>query len=118
MYRFENPDQCHQIPDPLPRQDVQEVPQLPKENLRILCSAVSTCGQILAFADDHKQLTVWSIQGDLLKQYNLVRRANKVIFDKSSSTILVAGDYLANHVIKDLKIRLIWLTLMPRKRPT
>merc|ERR1712018_476229 len=44
----------------------------------------------MAFADDHKQLTIWSFQGSLLKQYNLVRRANKVIFDKTSSAVLVA----------------------------
>jgi len=91
--RFENDESIHAIPDPLPRTDVNEVPQVAKENLRILCSAVSTCGQFLAFADDHKQLTIWSFQGKkntLLKQYNLVRRANKVIFDKTSSAILVA----------------------------
>ena len=95
FFRFENDESIHEIPDPLPRTDVNEVPQVAKENLRILCSAVSACGQFLAFADDHKQLTIWSFQGKkntLLKQYNLVRRANKVIFDKTSSAILVAGN--------------------------
>ena len=86
------------IPNPLPRQDVNEVPQLPKENLRILCSAVSNCGQFLAFADDHKQLTIWTFDGILKKQYNLVRRANKVIFDKNSSSVIIAGKIDLFHI--------------------
>ena len=45
------------IPDPLPRQDVAEVPQPPKENLRILCCAISQNSEFVAFADDHKQVT-------------------------------------------------------------
>ena len=89
-FRFEN-ESIQAIPDPLPRTDVNEVPQVAKENLRVLCSAVSVCGQFVAFADDHKQLTIWSFpEKTLLKQYNLVRRANKVIFDKTASAILVA----------------------------
>ena len=59
--RYDNENQIiRSIPNPLPRQDVTEVPQPPKENLRILCCAISPNSEFLAFADDHKQLTVWS----------------------------------------------------------
>lgn len=46
----------------------------------------------MAFADDHKQLTVWSLKDKfhMIKQWNLVRRANKVLFDKSGDKILIA----------------------------
>ena len=86
-----------EIPEPLPRQDVQEVPQPAKENLRILCSAFSNNEKYVAFADDHKQLTLWEWQDNtglkFIKQWNLVRRANKIIFDKNDQHILVAGMY-------------------------
>ena len=73
------------IPNPLPRQDIQEVPQPIKENLKILCSAFSSSEKYVAFADDHKQLSLWEWQDNaglkLIKQWNLMRRANKIIFD-------------------------------------
>ena len=47
------------IPNPLPRQDIQKVPQPVKENLKILCSAFSGSEKYVAFADDHKQLSLW-----------------------------------------------------------
>ena len=84
------------IPDPLPRQDVSEVPQPPKENLRILCCAISQNSEFVAFADDHKQVTVWSWkdgnQLNLVRQWNMLRRANKIIFDKDATSILIAGN--------------------------
>ena len=84
------------IPDPLPRQDVSEVPQPPKENLRILCCAISQNSEFVAFADDHKQVTVWSWkdgnQLNLVRQWNMFRRANKIIFDKDATSILIAGN--------------------------
>lgn len=95
------------IPNPLPRKDVTEVPQPPKENLRILCCAVSKNSDYIAFADDHKQLTVWSWNHDfnqseridqgiefrglcLKKQWNMVKRANKIIFDNEATSVLIA----------------------------
>ena len=82
------------IPEPLPRKDVNEVPQPPKEGLRILCSAISHCGKFIAFADDHKQLTVWSWkdQISLHRQWNMVRRANKIIFDNKGESVIIAGN--------------------------
>ena len=51
----------------------------------------------MAFADDHKQLTLWEWQDNaglkFVKQWNLVRRANKITFDKNDQNILVAGMY-------------------------
>ena len=73
------------IPNPLPNEDVQQGPQLEKKNLRILCSAFSSSEKYVAFADDHKQLSLWEWQDNaglkLIKQWNLMRRANKIIFD-------------------------------------
>ena len=56
------------------------------ENLFV---SISPNSEYLAFADDHKQLTVWSWkenQVDLVRQWNTVRRANKIIFDKDGVT--------------------------------
>ena len=96
-FRFdcENPI-VGKIPQPLPRQDITEVPQPPKENLRILCSVFSACGNFLAMADDHKQVTIWKCWEKaqpitLMKQCNLVRRANKLIFDANGHSVLIAG---------------------------
>ena len=84
------------IPNPLPRQDIQEVPQPIRENLRILCSAFSGSEKYVAFADDHKQLSLWEWQDNaglkLIKQWNLMRRANKIIFDHC-----IRKEYLAFH---------------------
>lgn len=92
-YDVEN-NTIQSIPDPLPRQDVSEVPQPPKENLRILCCAISQNSEFVAFADDHKQVTVWSWkdgnQLNLVRQWNMFRRANKIIFDKDATSILIA----------------------------
>jgi len=92
--RYDNENQIvKSIPNPLPRQDVTEVPQPPKENLRILCCAISQNSEYLAFADDHKQLTVWSWkdnQVNLIRQWNMVRRANKIIFDKDATSVIIA----------------------------
>ena len=94
-YDVEN-NTIQSIPDPLPRQDVAEVPQPPKENLRILCCAISQNSEFVAFADDHKQVTVWSwkdgSQLNLVRQWNMLRRANKIIFDRDATSILIAGN--------------------------
>lgn len=84
------------MPDPLPRQDINEVPQPAKENLRILCSAISPCENYIAFADDYKQLTIWrwnsgTAEVSLHKQYNMIRRANKIVFDLKGQSVLAAG---------------------------
>jgi len=90
--RYDNENQIvKSIPDPLPRPE-DDQPQPPKENLRILCCAISPNSEYLAFADDHKQLTVWSWkenQVDLVRQWNTVKRANKVIFDKEANSVIV-----------------------------
>lgn len=95
------------VPDPLPRQDVNEVPQPPKENLRILCSAISPCEKYIAFADDYKQLTVWYWTGrddvSLHKQYNMIRRANKIVFDPRGHSVLAAGNEKSVGVLKAVK---------------
>ena len=97
FFGFHRKNEIQTIPDPLPRQDVQEVPQPPKEDLRILCSTFSNDEKFVAFADDHKQLTLWEWQDNaglkFVKQWNLVRRANKITFDKNDQNILVAGMY-------------------------
>ena len=97
LFCFHRKNEIQTIPDPLPRQDVQEVPQPPKEDLRILCSTFSNDEKFVAFADDHKQLTLWEWQDNaglkFVKQWNLVRRANKITFDKNDQNILVAGMY-------------------------
>ena len=103
-YRFKEPVTVLSVPDPLPRTDVQEVPQPQKENLKILASALSKCGQYVALADDHKQLTVWQWKQEdgnlkLIKQWNIVRRANKIIFDESSTNVLIAGNMRDNRLI-------------------
>ena len=97
------------IPNPLPRQDIQEVPQPIRENLRILCSAFSGSEKYVAFADDHKQLSLWEWQDNaglkLIKQWNLMRRANKIIFDHrirkeypdDDEHILIAGKNIEMH---------------------
>ena len=98
------------IPKPLPRQDIQEVPQPVKENLKILCSAFSGSEKYVAFADDHKQLSLWEWQDNaglkLIKQWNLMRRANKIIFDHrirkeypdDDEHILIAGMNIEMHL--------------------
>ena len=81
------------VPKPLPRKDVNEGPQPIKENLRILCACSSPCGQYFALADDHKQLTVWKWEDkSLVKQWNILRRANRILFDNDSKSVLVAGE--------------------------
>ena len=83
------------VPDPLPVEGKKIQPQ-PKatEPLRILCGSFSRTGSYLALCDDHKQMTVWNTQDwSLVKQWNLVRRANKVVFDKEDQ-ILIAGKKL------------------------
>ena len=57
----------------------------------------------MAFADDHKQLSLWEWQDNaglkLIKQWNLMRRVNKIIFDhrrrnddrEDDEHILIAG---------------------------
>jgi hypothetical protein len=91
--RFNDDVKIEEVPEPLPRQDINEAPQPSKANLRILCGAFSSCGEYFALADDHKQLTVWNWKTlSLVKQWNVIRRANKVIFDKESKSVLVAGE--------------------------
>ena len=76
-YDVEN-NTIQSIPDPLPRQDVAEVPQPPKENLRILCCAISQNSEFVAFADDHKQVTGCSLSDQhilspIIQKYKLLR---------------------------------------------
>ena len=63
----------------------------------------------MAFADDHKQLSLWEWQDNaglkLIKQWNLMRRANKIIFDHrirkeypdDDEHILIAGKKIEIH---------------------
>lgn len=58
----------------------------------ILGGGVSPDGRLMALCDDRKQLTLWSCDDwTLVHQWPLQRRANRVIFCKDSSGILVAG---------------------------
>ena len=112
------------IPNPLPRQDIQEVPQPVKENLKILCSAFSGSEKYVAFADDHKQLSLWEWQDNaglkLIKQWNLMRRANKIIFDHrirkeypdDDEHILIAGKKIEIHfnILRRLICKKHWLS--------
>ena len=64
----------------------------------------------MAFADDHKQLSLWEWQDNaglkLIKQWNLMRRANKIIFDHrirkeypdDDEHILIAGKNIEMHL--------------------
>jgi len=59
------------------------------------CCAISDCGSYLAVCDDRKQLTIWTLTKNeelvtLKNQYNLVRKASRVIFTPNSGYVLVA----------------------------
>ena len=85
---------------------IQPQPE-PTSPLRILCGRFSPCDNFLALCDDHKQMTLWSkeqgqkseVKFVLKKQWNLERRANKVIFGRTSDEILIAGNFTWNILI-------------------
>ena len=87
------------MPDPLPVEGKPVQPQ-PESDVppRILCGAVSPSGSLLAVCDDHKQMTVWKCSDrTLVRQWNVQRRANSVVFHGEDS-ILVADKTGDAHV--------------------